>query len=133
VLARPALDDFFGSTSSSAVRAKRRTNPISSVEDIGADSFSGSHSGKSLNPPSFSIIACMERPTNASCFAVSLSNVRQRIHFGFSPPPFRMPGSQPSRARSLSAAANYSDAFVRAFIARNSPEISRRPSIASAA
>jgi hypothetical protein len=32
----------------------------------------------------------------------------------------------------LSGAANYSDAFVRAFIARNSPEISRRPSIASA-
>ena len=32
----------------------------------------------------------------------------------------------------LSRAANYSDAFVRAFIARNSPEISRRRSIASA-
>ena len=32
------------------------------------------HSGKSLNPPSFSIIACMERPTNASCFMARRSN-----------------------------------------------------------
>jgi hypothetical protein len=34
----------------------------------------------------------------------SRSNVRQRIHFGFLPPPFSMPGSQPKRARSLSGA-----------------------------
>jgi hypothetical protein len=57
----------------------------------------------SLSPPSFSIIACMERPTNWSWCAANRSNVRQRIHFGFSPPPFSMPGSHPSRARSLSA------------------------------
>jgi hypothetical protein len=36
------------------------------------------HSGKPLNPPNFSIIACMERPTKASCFAASRWNVRQR-------------------------------------------------------
>jgi hypothetical protein len=41
-----------------------------------------------------------------------------------------------ARQKSLldaSGAANYSDSFVRAFIARTRPEISRRRSIASAA
>ena len=40
------------------------------------------HSGKSLNPPNFGIIACIERPTNALCFMANRSNVRQRIHLG---------------------------------------------------
>jgi hypothetical protein len=61
------------------------------------------HFRKSRNPPSFSVIARMDRPTNRSCSAAGRSNVRQRIHFGLPPSPFKMPGSQPRRARSLSA------------------------------
>jgi hypothetical protein len=53
--------------------------------------------------PNFSTAACKDRLTNWSCSAASPSNVLQRIHFGLPPSPLSMPGSQPRRARSLSA------------------------------
>src|SRR2546421_5302491 len=53
--------------------------------------------------PKRSAIPASDSPTKASCSAASRSNVRQRIHFGLPPSPFSMPGSHPSRARSLSA------------------------------
>jgi hypothetical protein len=54
--------------------------------------FYRNHTKSFPSSPNFSAAACMERPTKWSCFAASRSNVRQRIHFGFSPPPVQNAG-----------------------------------------
>ncbi len=51
----------------------------------------------------FSATAYMDRPTNPSSFAASARMCASASISASRPPPFRMPGSQPRRARSLSA------------------------------
>ncbi len=54
------MADNIANRRSSPLRAKRRVQPakLKRRRYLRANSFSGSHSRKSLNPPSFSIIAC---------------------------------------------------------------------------
>ena len=58
---------------------------------------------RSRSSLSFAAMPASAALTCASCSAWSRSNVRQCIPFDVQPLPFRMPGSQPRRLRSLSA------------------------------
>lgn len=53
--------------------------------------------------PNLAFICVNDTSTSASWRACKRSNVRQCMPLGLGPLPFRMPGSQPSRSRSLSA------------------------------
>ena len=53
--------------------------------------------------PNLAFICVNDTSTSASCRACKRSNVRRCMPFGLGPLPFKIPGSQPSRSRSLSA------------------------------